>query len=82
MDIPKDVSKRLSPSAKPAPTAAAPTEPKPEPAPKRTAPQVFYGPGDVSKVFQPDEDLPEGWEDHPRKVADFVDPAEPAKLDL
>ena len=49
---------------------------------RRSAPQVFYGPGDVSRVFQPDEDLPEGWEDHPRKVKDFVDPLAPALLDL
>lgn len=64
-----------------APTPAA--EPEKVEKPKRSAPQVFYGPGDVSRVFQPDEDLPEGWEDHPRKVADFVDPAaEPAPLDL
>lgn len=52
-------------------------------APERAAPQVFYGPGDTSRVFQPEEDVPEGWEDHPRKVADFVDPLSELKpLDL
>lgn len=48
--------------------------------PKRSAPQFFYGPGDAARVFQPDEDVPDGWEDHPRKVADFVEPVK--KLDL
>ena len=49
---------------------------------ERTIPQVFYGPGDNSRVFQPDEEIPEGWEDHPRKVADFIDPLELTQFDL
>lgn len=33
-------------------------------------PAFYYGPGDQKRVFQSAEDVPEGWEDHPSKVAE------------
>jgi hypothetical protein len=38
-------------------------------------PSWRYGPGGLSKVCQSSEDVPEGWADHPSKVA-----AEPLDL--
>lgn len=84
---------RFSPGGKSAPVRIRPAPCPPELAGEhrhepadyelRTEPSVFYGPNGESQIFQPDDLVPEGWEDHPRKVADFVDPdAEPAPLDL
>lgn len=53
------------------------------PSAPRSGPQVFYGPKGQSRVINVEEGVPEGWYDHPRKVADYVDPdAEPKPLDL
>lgn len=74
---------------RPSPKSARPVsdEHRHEPAnyeiPERTAPTTLYGPRGESRVFQPDDEVPDGWFDHPRLVADFVDPlAEPEPLDL
>lgn len=31
-------------------------------------PAWFYGPDDQSAIFQKDDEIPEGWKDHPSKV--------------
>lgn len=35
---------------------------------ERNGPAWFYGPGEQRRIFQPDEAIPAGWEDHPAKV--------------
>lgn len=42
---------------------------------------VLYGPGGVDRIFEPGEEIPEGWADHPGKVAG-IDDKLASKLDL
>lgn len=40
-------------------------------------PKWMYGPNDESRIFQRDEQIPKGWEDHPEKVG--KSPPKPSK---
>lgn len=40
----------------------------------QTFPSWRYGPGGEARVFDRADDVPEGWEDHPRGLPDFADP--------
>lgn len=39
-------------------------------------PRWYYGPDGQSRIFQRGEEVPEGWEDHPSKVAKVIEEVE------
>lgn len=43
-------------------------------------PSCRYGPNDLCAIFEREEDVPAGWEDHPSKVGAF-NGADPAAFD-
>lgn len=43
-------------------------------------PAWFYGPGGKSKIFHRQEDVPEGWEDHPSKVVEAQESPDPIPM--
>lgn len=40
-------------------------------------PAWYYGPDGQSQIFQSEEEIPDGWEDHPKKVGDVRQRREP-----
>lgn len=44
--------------------------------PKGDYPRWMYGPGEQSRIFNKDDQIPAGWEDHPSKVEGWEKPKE------
>lgn len=42
-------------------------------------PRWMYGPGEQSRIFEKDDPIPEGWQDHPSKVEQTKPQAKPRK---